>query len=114
VKTLTKQFKAAFLILGIASGVLMGTVQQSKAAYYDNYYTYYNYYLSLYDQTGTVQYYYDAVGYYYYYLAGLYGDYYGYYDDGIGEKSPYYRGSATYAEINYNYYAQYGDYYIRL
>jgi hypothetical protein len=109
-----RKIKASFLIMCIALGVMIGSTQESKAAYYNNYNSLYVYYLNLYHSTGVPQYYYDAVAFYYYYLAGLYGDYYGYYYDSVGYKSTNYRGSTTYAGYYYDVYASYGDYYIRL
>ena len=92
---------------------MFGTTQQSKAAFYDNYYSYYQYYHNLYLRTGVAQYYWDALGFYYSYLAGYYGDHDGFYYDAVGYKSINYRGSTTYAVYYYNTYAFYGDYYIR-
>jgi hypothetical protein len=114
VKRLIKQIKAPFLIAAIVVGVTFGSTQQSKAAFYDNYYTNYVYYINLYNSTGIAQYYYDGIGFYYYYLAGYNGDYFGYFYDSPGAKSTYYRGSTTNAIYQYNYYAYFGDYYIRL
>ena len=101
------------LILAALIAVL-ATTQRSKASYYDNYLSAYNYYYNQYLITGVPQYYYDAIGFYYYYAAGFYGDYYGYYSDPVGFKSVNYRGSTTYAAYYYGYYVYYGDYYIRL
>ena len=112
-KTLIKQIKASFLIVAIAAAVMIGSTQQSRAAYYPIYYNDYVYYLNLYYSTGVGQYYWDAIGYYYYYLAGYYGDYYGYYYDPFGYKSTNYSGSTTYEGYYYNLYAYYGDYYVR-
>jgi hypothetical protein len=114
VKTLIKYLKSTFLIASIAAGLMIGSTQQCKAAYYNNYYSDYVYYLSLYNSTHVAQYYYDAVAFYYYYTAGYYGDYYGFYADRVGYKSTTYRGSTTYAGYYYNLYAYYGDYYVRL
>jgi hypothetical protein len=113
-KTFIKHVKSAFLIAFIATGLMFGSTQQCKAAYYNNYYSSYVYYISLYNSTHVAQYYYDALAYYYYYAAGLNGDYYGYYSDPLGYKSTNYRGSITYAGYYYNLYAYYGDYYARL
>jgi hypothetical protein len=52
-------------------------MQESKAAYFPNYYSYSQYYFNAYYGTGTAPYYYAAIAYYYYYLAGYYGDYFG-------------------------------------
>lgn len=113
-KTVIRQMQATFLIAIIAAGLIFGSTQQSKAAYYPNYYNYYTYYLSLYNSTGVTQYYYDAIAYYYYYLGGYYGDYYGYYYDSVGYKSTQYRGGNTYAIYYHNLYSYYGDYYLRI
>ena len=113
-KILSKKLKTAVLVLAIALGVMFGTTQQSKAAFYNNYYTLYSIYLSYYYSTGIAQYYWDAYAFYYYYLAGYYGDYFGYYADPFADKSTNYRGSTTYAGYYYNTYAYYGDYYARL
>jgi hypothetical protein len=110
---LGKKLKTAILTSGIALGVMFGSTQQSKAAFYDNYYTLYSTYLSYYQRTGIAQYYWDAVAFHYYYLAGYYGDYFGRYYDRFGFKSTNYAGS-TYAAYYYNTYAYYGDYYWRL
>jgi len=113
VNTLIRKFKIAILVVGIAFSVMFGTTQQSKAAFYNNYYSICQYYLNLYGHTGVAQYYYDAIAFLYYYYAGYYGDYYGYYYDSVGYKSINYRGSITYAEYYYNYYAYLGDYVLR-
>jgi hypothetical protein len=112
-KILSKKLKIAVLVLGVALGVMFGTTQQSKAAFYNNYYTLSSNYLSYYQSTGIAQYYWDAYAYYYYYLAGYYGDYFGYYSDSFGYKSTNYAGS-TYAAYYYGTYTYYGDYYSRL
>jgi hypothetical protein len=109
-----KQIKSTFLIAAIAAGLMFGSAQSCKAAYYNNYYSAYVYYLNAYNSTHVVQYYYAAVAYYYYYVAGFDGDYYGFYADPVGFKSTNYRGSITYAGYYYNLFAYYGDYYIRL
>lgn len=112
--TLIKKLKAIILAVGIAFCVMFGTTQQSKAAFYNNYYslylTYYHYYLTYH----VAQYYYDAIGFLYYYYAGYYGDYYGYYADPIEFKSTVYRTSEPNAAYYYNAYAYDGDYYFRL
>ena len=109
-----RRIKSALLVTCVALTVMVGGTQRANAAYYDNYYSIYQYYLNLYSFTGVPQYYYDAVGFYYYYLAGHYGDYYGYYSDPVAYKSTEYRGSITYAGYYYDLYAYYGDLYIRL
>jgi hypothetical protein len=45
-KTLLKNLKSLVLATGIALSVMFGSTQQSKAAFYDNYYTLYSNYLS--------------------------------------------------------------------
>ena len=112
-KILSKKLKTAVLVLAIALGVMFGTTQQSKAAFYNNYLTQHSIALSYYYSTGNVQYYWGSRAYYYYYLAGYYGDYYGYYSDRFGYKSTNYAGS-TYAAYYYGNYTYYGDYYARL
>jgi hypothetical protein len=67
---LGKKFKASVLMLGITLGAMFGTAQQSKAAFYNNYYTLYANYLSAYKRTGIAQYYWNAIASYYYYVAG--------------------------------------------
>jgi hypothetical protein len=113
-KTLMKHVKSTLLVASIATGLMIGSTQQCKAAYYNNYYSNYVYYLSLYSSTHVVEYYYVALAYYYYFAAGYNGDYYGFYSDRLGYKSTNYRGSITYAGYYYNLYAYYGDYYLRL
>jgi hypothetical protein len=108
-----RKIKAACLIMCIALGVMIASTQESKAAYYNYYYSDYLYYLNLYRTYGVAQYYWDAIGFYYYYLAGYYGDYYGYYYDAVYYKSTNYRGSNSNALYYYNLYAADGDYYIR-
>ena len=110
-KILLKQMKATFLIAVIAVGLMLSSAQQSRAAYYPNYYSYYQYYYSFYNSTHNLQYYYDAVAYYYYYLGGFYSDYYSYNTDHYGYKSGDYKGSTTYGCGYQNYYCAYGDYY---
>jgi hypothetical protein len=112
------KFKAAVLALAIALGVMFSTTQ-SKAAFYNSYYSSYIYYHNLYLSTGVARYYYVAEGFYYYYLSGYYGDYYGYNVDPLYFKSdkhlnPGYYSSFTYHDYYYNYLAYIGDYYIRL
>jgi hypothetical protein len=114
---LNKRIKTAFLIIGIALAVMCGTTQ-SKAAYYDNYYSFFQSYINAYNSTGNAYYLYTGYAFYYYYLAGLYGDYDGYYYDPYGNKSDRHIGnyysSFTYNDIYFNYYAFYGDYYYRI
>jgi hypothetical protein len=114
VKTVIKQIKSKFLIASVAAVFMFGSAQQTKAAFYPTYYSYYAYYLSIYQSTGIAQYYYDAVAYYYYYLAGYYGDYASFYYDSFGYKSTTYRGGNSNAGYYYNYYAYYGDYFAHL
>src|ERR1700730_15225149 len=102
VKTLMKRLKSTFLIASIATGLMIGSTQQCKAAYYNNYYSDYVYYLGLYNSTHVAQYYYESVAFYYYYTAGYYGDYYGFYADRFGYKSTNYNRSITYAGYYYN------------
>ena len=117
--TLWTKIQASLLVI-VAVGVLMlGSTQQCKAAYYDNYYSIYQEYLSAYDSTGNPYYYYTGYCYYYYYIAGLYADYYGYNYDPSGNKSdkhldPGYYASFSYYDIYWNYYAYIGDYYYRI
>jgi hypothetical protein len=107
------KIKAALFTMCIALGVLIASTQETKAAYYDNYNTNYQVYINLYNSTKAVQFYYLAIGYYYYYLAGHQSDYYGYYSDPVYFKSTNYRGSNTYALYYYNLYAYQGDSWIR-
>jgi hypothetical protein len=111
-----RKIKAAFLIVCIALAVMFGSTQQSKAAYYDNYYSNYVSYINAYNSTGYSPYLYIASAYYYYYLSGYYGDYYGYYSDSFAFKSDQhinasYLSPSTSHDINYNYYAYIGDWY---
>lgn len=108
---LLKQIKATLLIALLTAGLMLGSAQQCKAAYYPTYYSYYAYYYNLYSGSHVAQYYYDAIAYYYYYLGGLYSDYYGYNADSYGDKSTNYKGSTTYGCGYQNYYCAYGDYY---
>lgn len=112
-KILSKKLKTTVLVLGVALGVMFGTAQQSKAAFYNNYNTLYTIYLSYYYSTGYAPYYWHAVASHYYYLAGYYGDYFGYYADRFGYKSTNYAGS-TYAAYYYGTFTYYGDYFSRL
>jgi hypothetical protein len=109
-----RKIKSVMLVTFLALTVMIASTQRSNAAYYSNYYSQYQFYYNLYLRTGVPQYYYNAVGFYYYYLAGHYGDYYGYNSDPVGYKSTNYRGSTTFAGYYYNLYASYGDYYIHL
>jgi hypothetical protein len=111
-KILSKKLKTAVLVLGIALGVMFGTTQQSKAAFYNNYLTQRSIALSYYYSTGNVQYLWGARAYYYYYLAGYYADRFGYYADRFGFKSTNYAGW-TYAAYYYDTFASYGDYFAR-
>src|SRR5260370_38741712 len=43
-----KGLEADAPIMAVASCVMMGTMQESKAAYFPNYYSYYQYYLNVY------------------------------------------------------------------
>ena len=104
-KILSKKLKTAVLVTGIALGVMFGTTQQSKAAFYNNYLTQHSIALSYYYITGNVQYLWGARAYYCYYLAG-------YYADRFGFKSTNYAGW-TYAAYYYNTFASYGDYFAR-
>ena len=112
-KILSKKLKTAVLVLGVALGMMFGTTQQSKAAFYNNYLTQRSIALSYYYSTGNVQYLWGARAYYYYYLAGYYADYSGYYSDRFAYKSTQYAGS-TWAAYYYNTYTAWGDYYARL
>ena len=114
VKMLIKQIKSIYLMAALVAGLMVGSTQQSRAAFYDNYYSLYVIYLNAYNSTGVLQYYYNAIAFYYYYIAGYSGDYYGYYYDPTGFKSTIYRGSTTFAGYYYDHFAFYGDYYIRL
>jgi hypothetical protein len=109
---LGRKFKAAALALAIALGLMFGATQQSKAAFYDNYLIRFSNYLNLYHRTGIPQLYWDAIAYHYYYLAGHFGDLYGYRLDPFGFKSTNYAGS-TYAAYYYGTFAYYGDYFAR-
>ena len=110
---LRKRAKATFLIAGIALSLMFGSVQQTQAAYYNNYYSWYTYYLNLYRSTGNTGYLYGlAYPAYYYYLGGLYGDYTGVNYDRWGSKSMVYV-NFTYAGYYYNYYDYDGDFYYR-
>ena len=109
-KTLMKQIKTTFIITAIALGLMVSSTQQCRAAYYDEYYSWYVYYLNLYVSTAFVPYYYDSLAYYYYYLAGLNGDYAGFNYDVFGYKSTQYRGGNSNAGYYYNSYAYSGDY----
>lgn len=111
---LGKKFKTTILTLGIALGVMFGATQQSKAAFYNKYFTAYQVYTNLYQRTRIAQFYYDARAFLYYYYAGYFGDFAGYHYDPVGFKSTTYRGSTTYAGNYYDTYAYYGDYFIRL
>jgi hypothetical protein len=119
-RTLKKQIKASFLVMGIALGVIFGSTQNSKAAFYDLLYSnWYVPYLSAYHSTGNLFYYYTAQAFYYYYLAGYYGDYYSYNYDPLGDYSDKHLNSAYYSSLTYrdyysNIYGYYGDYYYRL
>ena len=78
--TLWAKLQRSFLIGGIVLGVMLGSATQCKASYYDNYYAFYQNYISAYNSSLNPYYYYTAYAfYYYYYIAGLYGDYYAYY-----------------------------------
>jgi hypothetical protein len=117
--TLRKKIQASFLIIGIAFGVMFGSAQQSKAAYYDNYYQYYQNNINAYNSTGNPFYYYTARAFLYYYYSGYYGDRYAFTYDPYGDysdrhMSSSYYSSYSYHDIYYNYYAWYGDYYYRL
>jgi hypothetical protein len=112
-KALIKRIKEKILLAAIVCGLAFSGTQQCNAAYYDNYYQSYLYWLSAYNNTGYATYYWWSVAFYYYYLGGLYGDYFGYYYDSFGFKSTNYRRSITNAEYYYNLYASYGDYYAR-
>lgn len=84
----------------------------SNASYYDGYYSNFSYYNSLantyyyyFGYWTWVDYYYGyALPYYYYYYAGLYGDFYGYYDY-AGNKE---NGWGPYFFVDY---ASAGDYF---
>src|SRR6516164_9870641 len=78
-----RRMKSALLVTCVTLTIMIASTQRSNAAYYDNYYSLYQYYLGLYYSTWFPQYYYDAIAYYFYYLAGFDGDYFGYYYDGI-------------------------------
>jgi hypothetical protein len=109
-----KKFKAGFLIVGVGLSLMFGSAQQTQAAYYDNYYSYFQHFLSYYNQTGNAYYYYTGYAFYYYYLAGLYGDYDAFTYDPYGNYSDRqinsgYYSSFTYHDIYYNYYADIGD-----
>jgi hypothetical protein len=119
VRILIKQIKATFLITAIAVVLMIGITQQSKAAYYDNYYSYYQSYINSYNLTGNAYYYYTGYAFYYYYLSGLYGDSYAFQYDPFGNYSdrhvnPTYYSSFTYHDNYYNYYASIGDAYYRV
>lgn len=105
----TKKFKVTLLALAIALGVMFGTTQQSKAAFYDNYYNYFLHYMNLYHSTGVAQYYWDAIALYDYYLAGYYSDFFGFRYDEFRYKSTEYKGSTTYASYYYDKYTHIGD-----
>jgi hypothetical protein len=45
-KTLIKHIGATLLVVGITLGAMFASTQQSKAAYYDNYYSYYQTFLN--------------------------------------------------------------------
>jgi hypothetical protein len=111
-KILSKKLKTAVLVSSVALGMMFGTTQQSKAAFYDNYLTSFSNYLNLYQRTGITQFYWDAIAFHYYYLAGHFGDLYGYRADPFGFKSTTYAGS-TWAAYYYNTFAYYGDYFAR-
>jgi len=118
VNTLRK-IKAAFLIVSVALGIMFGTTQQSKAAYYDNYYSYYQAYINYYNATGNPYYYYTGLAFYYYYQSGFTGDHDAFYYDPFGNYSDKhlsssYFSSFTYHDIYYNYYAWIGDSYYRV
>jgi hypothetical protein len=93
---------------------MIGFAQQSKGAYYDNYYSLYITYINAYHNTSYTPYYYIAYTFYYYYVSGYNGDYYGYNSDSFAFKSDQhingaYLSPSTSHDANYNYYAYVGD-----
>jgi hypothetical protein len=111
-KILSKKLKAAVLVSSVALGMMFGTTQQSKAAFYPNYLIRSSNLLNLYHLTGNIQFYWAATAYHYYYLAGYFGDLGGYRLDPFGFKSTTYGGS-TWAAYYYDTFAYWGDYYAR-
>ena len=111
---LSKKIKVAALTCLIAAAVLIGSTERGNSAYYDNYNSYYQYYIYYYYQGYGIGYAYAAYAYYYYYLAGFNGDYYAFYSDPYGYKSPNYRGYDPFWDTQWDYYANYGDYYAHL
>jgi hypothetical protein len=106
-------------VKALVGSVLLGAIllgaslpTKSEAAYYDNNYDMYAYYVSLhYDygysySTYVLGY---AYPYYYYYYAGLSADYYSWVDsNGFKQMSYPYNGSGA---PDYDYWAYWGDYY---
>ena len=97
-----KKIKAAFVIVALAASVIIGSTQQCKASYYDNYYSNYQTYFSAYQSTGNPFYYYTAYAYLYYYYGGYTADYYGYNSDPYGNKSDMRINSNYYSSYNYS------------
>ena len=101
--------KSAILVCLLALGLLIGSAEQSNAAYYPGYYNSYSYYYSFYTSTGKPSYYYWAQAFLLYWDAGYYGDYYGYNSDTFGAKSPDFKGSTPEWDAQWDYYSYYGD-----
>jgi hypothetical protein len=101
--------KGAVLSFILATGLLIGSTDQARAAWYPDYLTSYSDYYSDYSSTGRVSYYYFASAFLYYYYAGYNGDYYGYNSDAFGAKSTPYKGSTNLWDAYYDYYAYIGD-----
>lgn len=101
--------KGAILSPILAIGLLIGSAEQGKAAYYPGYLTTYSNFYSAYSSTGRVSYLYLASAAAYYYDASFNGDYFGYNNDSFGAKSTTFKGSTNLWDLYYDYYALYGD-----
>jgi hypothetical protein len=111
---LKRKIKTTLLTAALAASMLLGTIERSKATFYENFgdiaNTYYYYYTLGYG----ARYLYAYYAYYYYYQGGYSADYGGYYLDPYGYKSYYTIGRAPNWDYYWDYYCYYGDYYARL